>query len=232
VTACLASLATAQSPDAAFLSAPYVTEKADLLQNESVQKEIKLRPEQLAALKKAARDWEEAHRIDVAKARAGTDLMKTMEVRRQALQDFHQHLRRVLTASQLGRLGQIHTQVQGVSVFLRPEVREHLGITPAQLSAMRPVIDEARRQTDTLMRSAGAQLGGRTPTPRQMDAMARNARRIQQGATARVMAELSAEQQKLWKDMVGEPFELRWGTARTGAAAPDKIRGGDSPNPR
>jgi hypothetical protein len=214
MTVGLAAAACAQPPDPTSFPT-FLTEKAELLQNESVQKEIKLRPEQFAALKKSAADWEDRHRLDVANARAGTDLMKAMEVRRQALEHLTRSMNTILTGRQLDRLSQIHVQVQGVFVFLRPETRDTLGMTNEQLAAIRPLLADVRQQLAGLSQAAGELRTAGGPDPRKVQQVARAVWRIQQAGMDRVVLVLTPQQRRRFKDMVGEPFELKWGPPHT-----------------
>ncbi len=48
--------------------------------------------------------------------------------------------------------------------------------------------------------------------------LTRATNRIQKAGMARIMQVFTPEQREKWTEMVGEPFELKWGTARQPAA--------------
>ncbi len=140
------SLLCAQAADRGHV--PLIAmERAELLNNKSVQQEINLTPEQLDRLKRAAADWEAKHRTDVALSRKGDDFIKAMEVRRAALLELYRTLPAVLSPKQLQRLNQIHLQVQGALAFVRPQVWQRLGLTEAQIAAIRPITTSVRQQS-------------------------------------------------------------------------------------
>ena len=95
----------------------------------------------------------------------------------------------ILTPSQRVRLRQIALQSEGPAAFREPEVVEALGLTPGQRERIRAIEEELRRSA----RCARCR-SGKTPEDAGKPAM------------ERILAVLTADQARRWKEMAGEPI--------------------------
>jgi hypothetical protein len=179
-------------------------EKAELLQNESVQKELKLTPEQDRKFRQVAKDFEQEHKEEIAKARADKDVRKMLELHHKALLTMDKAMEDVLTAEQFQRLGQIEVQSQGVRALMRSEIQKKLGMGERQRGEMRSVYEAMEKELQTLLKEPAK-------SPRQAEEVARKVRKVHDEARERAEALLNEEQRRTWKDLVGAPFELKMG---------------------
>ena len=94
----------------------------------------------------------------------------------------------ILTPPQRVRLRQIALQSEGPAAFREPEVVEALGLTPGQRERIRAIEDEALFGQIREMQS------GKPPEDAAKPAM------------GRILAVLTAEQARRWKDLAGDPI--------------------------
>jgi hypothetical protein len=194
---CLASWALAQQPRRDL-------EKAELLQNESVQKELKITPEQDKKFRQVARQFEQEHKEEIARARQAKDIRKLLELHHEALQTMDKAMEDVLTPGQLERLAQIEVQAQGVRALMRTEIQKKLAMSDRQRGEMRSVYEAMEKEVKAVL--------DKPPRDRrQADEVARKVRKVHDDARERAEALLKEEQRKTWKELVGEPFELKMG---------------------
>ncbi|MEW4561714.1 hypothetical protein AB1K70_04265 [Bremerella sp. JC770] len=161
-----------------------------LLNNESVQKELEIVPSQLDDIRELGQEMRESMRDMFQGMRnASEDERREMfDKLRSAREDMEADLSKVLMPAQLERLKQIQVQQQssgrgGVS-FANPRIAEALGLTEAQLADLR----EKAEELQTEMRAKVEEL--------------------RKQADDELLQMLTPEQQKKWKEMVGDPFEL------------------------
>jgi hypothetical protein len=181
-------------------------EKAELLQNESVQKELKITPEQDKKFRQAAKEFEQEHKEEIAKARQAKDIRKLLDLHHQALLTMDKAMADVLTAEQLRRLAQIEVQAQGVRALMRSEIQRKLGMSDRQKGEMRSVYEAMEKEVRAVLEKP-------LKDRRQADEVARKVRKVHEDARERAEALLNEGQRKTWKDLVGAPFELKTGQA-------------------
>ncbi|PQO25426.1 hypothetical protein C5Y96_24095 [Blastopirellula marina] len=130
-----------------------------------------------------------------------------------AREDVEKDLEKVLMPAQLQRLKQIQVQQQsrgrgGVS-FANPRIVEALGLSEAQLADLRDKAEELQNE------------------------MRAKVEELRKEADAELLQMLTPEQQKKWKEMMGEPFEMEQprggfqGGARGGQRGPGGRGGND-----
>jgi hypothetical protein len=112
-----------------------------------------------------------------------------------------------LDANQLSRYQQLHLQYGGFSTFNDPAIQKGLNLTDAQLAQLNEALLWSNAQTQDISRQA------QTDPTRARQAYADYAKAYQD----RLNKSLTAEQQRLWSQMTGDPFPFAppFGTAGT-----------------
>lgn len=161
-----------------------------LLNNESVQKELEVVPSQLEDIRKLGDEMRNSMRDMFQGMRnASEDERREMfDKLRTAREDVEKDLEKVLMPAQLQRLKQIQVQQQsrgrgGVS-FSNPRIVEALGLTEAQLADLRDKAEELQNE------------------------MRAKVEELRKQADAELLQMLTPDQQKKWKEMMGDPFEM------------------------
>ncbi len=117
-------------------------------------------------------------------------LKKYQELMKKALAD-------ALTPEQAKRLKQIQLQQRGAEAFSDPEVATALKLTEDQKEKIQTIREDARKEMTDLFKNAA---GNREEAFKKMAGMRKE-------IAEKVTAVLNAEQKKMWKEMLGEPFE-------------------------
>jgi hypothetical protein len=180
-----------------------------LLTNESVQKELKLEPEQVDKIKDAVAKIREKHADDRQKLQ---DLQG--EERRTEAQKLNQTINKETTAAVSGilkpeqtkRLKQIQLQTQGTQAFSSPEVQQALNLTTEQKEKIKTISDDTQKEMRELRGGGGG--GGR--------ANFEKIAALRKEANDKVQAVLTDEQKAKWKELTGAPFQLQMGGRRRG----------------
>jgi Spy/CpxP family protein refolding chaperone len=197
-----ASLATWAAAQAPRPGPARTLNKAELLQNKSVQDELKITREQNRKLREVAREFEEAHRDEIARVRQEKDGRKGFELRRAALETMTRAMNDILTSEQIKRLGQIEIQAQGAGALVRSEVQKELNLSDRQREEIRSLADAGEKEVRETLKTPPAD-------PKGWVEIGKKIRKIHQNTEERALAVLSDEQRKTWKEMTGEPFELK-----------------------
>jgi hypothetical protein len=111
----------------------------------------------------------------------------------------------ILKPEQVKRLKQIQRQQMGVAAFSDPEVQKALNLTDGQKNQLRTIGEDLRKEREEIFKNAG---DNREEAMKKM--MTLNKEKLE-GVTKL----LTPEQQKAWKELVGEPFEFRFEPRRT-----------------
>jgi serine/threonine protein kinase len=208
---------------AAFSEFGRVRQRAELLGQESVQKELKLPPESAKVVEAfiAAR-WKQAWnegKLDPTKA-TPVERAAWLTDSADATED---QVRQVLTAEQETRLHQIWLQAQGAGAFNDPEVVKALRLTDAQKDVVRKAQDEYwaswRRlfQEKDKEKEKDKERGGDRDRDKDNDRDKdkdrekrvppwETDRQFREQAVQTVVAKLTPAQAQKWQQMVGEPF--------------------------
>jgi hypothetical protein len=218
VTALVVGPALAQRPQQGQRQGMQRGGFGSLVQNESVQKELKLDQDAVTKATEAVRKVQENHRDDFAKLR---DLSqeerrtKTRELTRTVNEETLKALGDVLKPEQVKRLKQIELQQAGAEAFTRADVQKALNLTEEQNGKIKTIADEAATQMRGLFgggRGQGGQGGGQGnrgnrgqgggPDQEKLAALRKQ-------TTEKVMAVLTDDQKKAWKDLTGDPFQVQ-----------------------
>jgi hypothetical protein len=176
-----------------------------LLENKSVQKELKLGAQQA---ERATKDVEEivANRDEMSKQlRAQRGLISEEELFRKqddlelaTQKESEKLLKDLLKPDQLTRFNQIYYQVFGVGSFESPEVLKQLKITADQAEAIRAVIESFQRDAREIVRTFRGTLAERR----------RQIAPLQKAKLEAINVLLTDDQKRAWEKMLGAPFEL------------------------
>jgi hypothetical protein len=175
-----------------------------LLANSGVQKELKLDDKQLDKAKELAEKTSEKAR-EARESLQGLD----QEERRTKQQELNRELNATalkaaaefLKPEQITRLRQISNQVRGVQAFTDPEIQKKLNLTDSQKSD----IQEIQRESMEGLRGLFSQ----DQSDEERQAAMKKLTELRKQALSKAEAKLNDEQQKTWKELIGEPFEYR-----------------------
>jgi len=177
-----------------------------LLSNKGVQEELKLTEQQketIAAI--SAKQRESFGGGKGGKGGKGFDreaFQKAMEESNKA----YAKVKEDLKPEQKKRLHQIQTQVQGLRAFSNEEVQSALKLTDKQKEEIKEIADEAGKDIAELRKGGFGKGADR-------EKMAENQKKIaklNKEATDRIVKTFNTDQQKAWKDLTGEPFEVKF----------------------
>jgi hypothetical protein len=174
-----------------------------ILRAENVQKDLKLSAEQIGKIDATLRSVQEKHRDDFA---ALSDLEpqermpKMISLNKAVTEDLKKGLS--MTAEQAKRYDQISLQQRGLMAFADPTVVEKLKLTQDQRSQIREIASAggAGRGLAALKNASAEE---------KKDAF-RKMRETQRENMKKVMAVLSDDQKKEWKELTGEPIEIQF----------------------
>ena len=171
-----------------------------LLSNKGVQQELKLTD---AQAEKVTRVVEEAS----AKAREKWQDLPDDERREKgraifqaANDEVKATVKDVLKPEQVARLDQISLQQQGITAFADPKAQGKLGLSDDQRSKLREIADDADRKMRDLREGFANDREGT------MEKM----RAARKESMDKALGVLTDGQKKSWKEMTGEPFEVRF----------------------
>jgi Spy/CpxP family protein refolding chaperone len=175
---------------------------AQLLGNESVQKELKLDDKQVEKAKELADKTREEMQGKFQDLQ-GLD----QEERRTKMQALNQEMNasalksagEFLKPEQIARLKQIGYQVRGVQAFSDPEVAKKLNITDAQ-----------KTDIQEIGRAAREKMPSREDFQSDREAAMKKMQEVNKETLSQVVSKLNDEQQKTWKELLGSPFEIQY----------------------
>lgn len=165
-----------------------------LLQNEGVQKELKITDDQKTKLKEALEKVRDSHKDDFEKIRemSPEDRQKFM---RKVGAETQKAIAGILDAKQVKRLKQIEWQVGGARVLAAPEVQKGLKLSDDQKKKIAEVLDDSNKKMRELFQGGGGSREKFQELRKETEEKANNV--------------LTADQKKSWKEMKGQPFEFQ-----------------------
>jgi Spy/CpxP family protein refolding chaperone len=173
-----------------------------LLNNKSVQQEIKMTEEQVNKIKEVVKAINDKHNEEFTAARSleGQErFQKMQEVSRAVSQEVLKAADDVLKPEQIKRLKQISLQAQGANAFNQEEVQSQLKVTDEQKEKIKTINADAREEMRNLFQPGG----DRQEAAKKMAAFRKE-------TLEKVTTVLTEEQKKSWKDMIGDPFEIKF----------------------
>ncbi len=164
-----------------------------LLENQSVQKELKLSEEQIQRIKATMRDIR-------VKAQKENRSPKTKEQMRIAGDEALQAVNVILKSDQLKRLKQIKLQQENIDALVDPEASKVLKLTDEQKTKVQAIQEELDKEINALFKP-GSQVGFQAALTRRAI--------LRRDSLDKGLALLDADQMKAWAELAGEPFELK-----------------------
>lgn len=161
-----------------------------LLQNKSVQDELKLSDDQVAKVKDAAQK-QAAARPSLQGLQGEERAAKMRELSKEG----DKLVADILKPEQTKRLKQIRLQQQGATALASPEVSKELNFTEEQKTKLKELQADARKQMQGLFQGGNREEAMKKVTE------------INKSTNEKAMAMLTPEQKAKWKDMTGEPFK-------------------------
>ena len=177
-----------------------------MLLNRSVRAELKLTDEQVGKLVKAGEAMREQHGDEFKKLREldGKERRaKREELLKSIREDGQKTAAAILTPEQLTRFQQIQRQQHALHALTTPEIRASLKLSDEQVEQIKTLDADSHKAMRAAFEGAEEGDGNR----RKRFEKVRGERR---DATARALALLTDEQKAAWKDLTGEPFEVKW----------------------
>ncbi|MDY3562246.1 hypothetical protein R5W23_003708 [Gemmata sp. JC673] len=182
--------------------APAYNYPAPLYRMPDVGKSLNLTPEQVTNLNKLTDATQARYRDDYAKLGTLNDaerFARTQELNQKYYADWNKGARDVFNDTQRSRYQQMNYQYGGFGTLYDPEVQRQLNLTAEQQRNLRAQYDWSNQQLGDIHRvgatdaTKGAQMYRDYWTARQ----------------DRFNKYLTAEQQKTWNQMVGDPYSFR-----------------------
>jgi Spy/CpxP family protein refolding chaperone len=173
-----------------------------LLSNKSVQGEIKATSEQVEKLNALGEKLGTKQREEGAKLRdldQAEQQTKRQELNRTMMAEVKTGITEILKPEQVKRFEQLQLQQAGVMAFATPRVQEGLKITAEQKTK----ISDVNQEYQPKMR----EIFGTLQNDR--EAGMKKLAELRKEQTEKVMAVLTAEQRTSYKEMTGEPFEIK-----------------------
>jgi len=174
-----------------------------LLNNKSVQEELKLTSDQIEKISKHAQEVGARRREEFQKLQdlpEGERREKAQALMRTAREENRKLTQEIFTPEQRRRFEQIEVQVRGTEALNDPEIQEKLKLTGDQKEKIRGINEEARSKFRENMEAAG----GDFQSAREKNQAARRE------AQEKVNALLNDDQKATWKELTGAAFEIRF----------------------
>jgi len=180
-----------------------------LITNKSVQDELKLSPEQVSKAEAVATKVREGHQGDFQGLRdlspeerrtKMTEMMRTINA------EMSKGLADVLKPEQARRYEQIQLQARGVQALADPDVQKKLGLNDDQKAKIRDIDEATNHEFREIMQANQGDF----------QAVREKSQASRKAALGKVSALLTDAQKSTWKEMTGEPFEVRFEPPRGG----------------
>jgi hypothetical protein len=174
-----------------------------------VQQELKMTPDQVSKVQGKSQEVRQAT-MELMREAGGPQAFQEMsQEERQQLMEKMQAIQKkavneILNADQQKRFHQLELQQSGAMAFGRKEVREALKLTTEQGTKMQ----EVQRGQMQAMREAMQGVDFQNMTDEERQAMQKKMEALQKATYDKCVEVLTAEQQKQWKEMLGEPFKF------------------------
>lgn len=162
-----------------------------LLNQKSVQDELKLSAEQTTKVEAATKKQREN-----AAGLRNADQQERRQKMEELVKDAEKQVAEILDAGQLKRLKQITWQQQGPQAIESHEVAAALHLTDEQKTKAKSILEESRKEMRALYGDGANQGEART-----------KAEAIRKATGEKLAALLTEEQTAKWKELLGDPFK-------------------------
>ena len=174
-----------------------------LLKNASVQQELKLDATQTEKAKEVAekaREKFQAKRESLEDLRGEGRFKKMQEFNKEVNAGVNKEIEAFLTKEQIHRLHQIQRQVQGAHAFADEHVQDKLKLSDDQKTEIREIVHASSAEAHKIWEDSQ---GDREAMMAKMDEHRKE-------TLAKVESKLTDEQKAAWKEMLGDPFKIKW----------------------
>jgi Spy/CpxP family protein refolding chaperone len=174
---------------------------ANLIANPGVQKELKLTSEQIekaTALAASTREQmtELRSKLEGLEGKELND--KRTELMKPITEENTKKIKGFLKDGQYTRLTEIDLQQRGATALTDPAIAKKLSVTDEQATKVKSILADQQSEMQELRQSAGNDFAAMMP----------KIQALRKETNSKVMALMSADQKKTWKEMTGEPFEV------------------------
>ncbi len=178
-----------------------------LLGNKGVQKELKLSDETSEKVTKLVEEWRGKIRDKMEGLSQEERREKGLAISKEINDEAKTATKDLLSAEQHARLEQISLQQRGLQAFADAHVQEKLKLSDEQKDKIKEIGEGVRTQVADLRSAFQSDREG---------AMQKLAA-IRKESFEKVHALLSDDQKKAWKELTGEPYEVKFEGRRPGA---------------
>jgi len=193
-----------------------------LISNEAVQKELKMEKEQVDKANETVKTIRDKHADEFTKLRdlaAEERRTKMTELTKTVNDETLKAVGEVLKPEQMTRLKQIELQRAGFAAYSRADVQTALKLNDEQKEKVKTITEEGNKAIRELMpmvtpgaggrpaRGAGGAGGAGGPNAEKITALRKE-------TTEKIVAVLTDDQKKSWKEMTGESFTMPVATGR------------------
>lgn len=167
-----------------------------LVQQKSVQDELKLSEEQIEKLKQVGAKMRESF----GGGGGGGDREEARKKFEEARQAAEKDMNGILSADQSKRLKEITLQQTGPLALARPEVAKEVGLSDDQQAKVKEITDAFMSEMRGQFQAGGGGGGDREEARKKMATLRKD-------TGDKVLAVLKDDQKKAWEKLVGEPFK-------------------------
>lgn len=171
-----------------------------LYANKSVQKELKFTDEQAKKAGEIVADLREKYQDKLQEARQSQDFQAMQKINRDMTDEAKKMMADVLKPDQIKRFDQISLQQRGLQAFTDPELLKKIDLNDDQKAKIRDIGQEVQAQRQEIMQ--GFQ-DDREGTMKKMNTLRKE-------SIDKALAVLTDSQKKTYKEMSGEPFEVKY----------------------
>ena len=176
---------------------------AGLLGNPSVQKELKLDESQIeksTALAAATREKMMGLRDQLTDLQGQERMTKQAELAKPINEEALKTASAFLKPEQVKRLHQIELQQRGANALTDPAIAKKLSVTEEQTAKVKTILADQQSEMQEIRSAAGNDFQAAMP----------KIQALRKETNTKVMALMTDDQKKTWKEMTGEPFEITY----------------------
>jgi hypothetical protein len=174
---------------------------ANLLGNEAVQKELKLDEAQKSKATELATETREkmmSLNEQLSDLQGPERMAKQQELSKPINEAAMKTAAAFLKPEQLKRLHEIELQQRGIQAFADPAIAKKLSVTTEQETKVKSLMADMQSEMREIQQSAGDD----------RQAAMQKQQALRKETLGKVMALMTDDQKKTWKEMTGEPFEV------------------------
>lgn len=182
--------------------------------SEDLQKELKISDEQKTKLKEAMEPINKKRMELVPRGQGGqqqTDEQRKERTEKMAklTEETKAAVGTVLNAEQAKRLGQIDYQMMGMAAYSNAEVQKKMSFTDAQKETVKATVEAYRKDREELNKDMPRR--SQQPSDEDLKKLADLRKKgvaLSKEAEEKIVEVLTAEQKKIWTDMIGEKVDV------------------------